>query len=609
MLNIFLTEMRFILRQGKALALIITHPIIIGLLLYPILGGLDKPQFILSTTSDIAKYIPGVDLGSIAGSVVYRSGQHDVWNDVLSGRADVGLVALDDGNRVKFIIYYNPLRSTAATALKTRLHMLVISAAAETVSNVESWQGELIRRLSDVRSKISDLRQSLASAAAAADQARMSVEQAPDLSGYSGKIEKYRGKLGEYEGKVEDYRHEIEGYVDLLDEIEQSLEEAEQAQNDALSKLDALQEETQDVVDSIDHAIALVSSVRSDLDPDDPNYQKLSDAETMLVNVRNRLVDHLAAIQSARDSISRYSVSSYLEDVREKKAELRRTDRDLARMQSDLRYVRSDLVEMEGELRETSIELNTQRENLIQFLGALSNSARQATGTLASMQRELSGFTGIAAEDLPEISVVQTVHTDHPGQVYFPFILAIDIMMVAFLLPVVMRHRERDQGAELRLRSMRVAPSRMISGRYLAYFLVVVVQTLIIVLLGYFAGFVPAPGLIPLIIGVFLASAFLLSLGMLVAHGIQNTVVAFMFVILLEVVFVMFSGRLIPSDLMSPVLKMIVVATPLGATTTVLETLTLGGTAAAPLIFSITAATAMIILATVAIFDRVPAEV
>jgi len=182
-------------------------------------------------------------------------------------------------------------------------------------------------------------------------------------------------------------------------------------------------------------------------------------------------------------------------------------------------------------------------------------------------------------------------------------------MMVAFLLPVVMRHRERDQGAELRLRSMRVAPSRMISGRYLAYFLVVVVQTLIIVLLGYFAGFVPAPGLIPLIIGVFLASAFLLSLGMLVAHGIQNTVVAFMFVILLEVVFVMFSGRLIPSDLMSPVLKMIVVATPLGATTTVLETLTLGGTAAAPLIFSITAATAMIILATVAIFDRVPAEV
>jgi len=55
---------KFMLRQGKALFLIVLHPFLVGLILYPLLASLEHPAI------QVAAYVPNDTLGQYVNNLV-----------------------------------------------------------------------------------------------------------------------------------------------------------------------------------------------------------------------------------------------------------------------------------------------------------------------------------------------------------------------------------------------------------------------------------------------------------------------------------------------------------------------------------------------------------
>lgn len=608
MLSMFVSHLRFIVRQGKTFALVILHPILVALLLYPILSGLDEPnlRIALANLSPELSTV-GLQLDRLAKSVEQFDSEDGVKKAVMLGKADVGVVVQEGEGKPVLKIYYNPLRFTSANLVRIHVQNAIVRLASENISTVEDWQVTLRSELANINKTLVRVRKGISSVKELAMEVNSEIPEPEKYTDYVEKIGEYEKVIAEYRSKIDSYREDIQEYIEELKEIEDALEDAETAQNSVLRQIDEVRANIDRQVDALQDAVYLIQNVIYTLDPSDPRTSDLQEALGSVYVTEQYLAELSMELDEMKAKITEYSVSKYLSKVRSARKRLEKLDRDLARLKERLQKTETELHKTRDELNSMIAELSENVDSLREFFSSLAGFSSDVEEGIDNLIKRISRFGGLHIGVLPGMVLKSVIQVKNTGQTYFPFILALDTLMVAFLLPVVMRHRERDQGVETRLRAMGVSPATIVVGRFMAYLLLVWAQAMLIVLFGYVAGYVEPSQLQETAAGVLAVTAFFLTIGTFVAHAVPNAVAAFMAIILLEIVFVMFSGRLIPIDLMSPTLKDIASITPLGIASILLESLMLGGFTPTAILVEMGIVGAVLIAGTVKILDQTPA--
>jgi|GEM_PF-6287254 len=390
-------------------------------------------------------------------------------------------------------------------------------------------------------------------------------EGLPDVSEfqtYVNAMDSYESKIDTYISKIETYRGRIRGYISDLREVESELEQAKQSE-------DSLRAELQSKKSELDYASQQILAAENDLDAALLYIDQNSEAYDYVRSAQQRLNTVRSAVDDARDAVSTAiaylddtPIDKYLAKVRSTRRSLEETYDDLGRVENDLRSMKSSIAtqrsELSSQLKELEEKERDANRNISYLLSTLNDAKRRLDGTLLALN-----FGPVSVEELPQLRYREVLHLPKSGSNYYPFIIALDVLMVGLLLPVVMRSRERDQGIETRLRVLRVSPFSIVVGRYIIYVSFVFLQALVVLLLGAAAGYLPLSYVSEGTVALFFSTMFVVALGLIVASAVSNVVVGFMTVVLLEVIFVLLSGRLVPIELMSPTMRFIASTSPL----------------------------------------------
>ena len=567
---------KFMLRQGKALLLIVLHPFLVGVILYPLLASLAHPSI------QVAAYVSDATLGQYVNGlssfarIAYLSNPGSVDHAVLDGRADVGIIARYDGNVPHFEVVSSPLRPTAATLVKSALQLSLLNLAGQAVGEVSTSFQRILSELSAARKQLASMGSAISSAKSRIVAIQSNLPDVSSFRTYVDDMRMYESNIDTYISKIETYRIRIRGYVDDLGKIESDLEKAKRSEDSLRaelvskrSELDAASQQVLAAENDLDTALYY-------LDENDQAYPYVNAALQRLDSVKSAIDDAKNAVDIAIAYLDDTPIDEYLAKVRSTRQSLEDTYTDLGRVEDDLRAMKSSLAEQRAELSSQLDSLEAKErdanQNISNLVYTLDTARRRLNSVLLTMN-----FGPVSVEQLPQLRYREVLHLPKSGSNYYPFIIALDVLMVGLLLPVVMRGRERDQGIETRLRVLRVSPFSIALGRYLVYVSFVFLQALVVLLFGVATGYLASQYLSEGIVALFFSTMFVVAIGLLVASGISNVVVGVMTVVLLEVIFVLLSGRVVPIELMSPTMRWIATMSPLAVVSSFLEASTLVG--------------------------------
>ena len=594
---------RFMLRQGKALLLIVLHPFLVGLILYPLLASLEHPAI------QVAAYVPNDTLGQYVNNLVsfadvtYFSGSAAVSHAVLDGRADVGIIAKYEGNTPYFEIVSSPLRPTAATLVKSALQLSLLNLAGQAVGEMSTSFQKVLSGLRNAREQLVTMESSMSDSESRIRDIQRGLPDVFEFRTYVDAMGSYESKIDTYVGKIETYRSRIKGYIRDLSEIESDLEKAKQSE-------DSLRADLQSKKSELDYASQQILAAENDLDAALQYIDQNSEAYNYVRSAQQRLNTVRSAVDDARDAVNTAiaylddtPIDQYLAKVRSTKASLEETYDDLGEVENDLRSMKASIETQRAQLSDQLDDLEAKERdanaNISLLINGLDDAKRRLTSTALALN-----FGPISLEQLPQLRYREVLHLPKSGSNYYPFIIALDVLMVGLLLPVVMRSRERDQGVETRLRVLRVSPFSIVVGRYIIYVSFVFLQALIVLLIGAAAGYLPYSYVSQGVVALFFSTMFVVALGLIVASAISNVVVGFMTVVLLEVIFVLLSGRLVPIELMSPTMRFIASTSPLAVVSAFLEASTLVGYVSPFLLTVVLGSAIVLALASAALLSR-----
>jgi len=594
---------KFMLRQGKALLLIVLHPFLVGIILYPLLASLEHPAI------HVAAYVPDGTLGKYVNSIVsfahitYFSDPSSVSHRVLDGRADVGIVARYEGNAPYFEIVSSPLRPTAATLVKSALQLSLLNLAGQAVGEISTSFQRVLSGLSEARNKLQQMGESISSAELRIRGIQDGLPDVSEFQTYVDAMGSYESKIDTYASKIKTYRGRIRDYIEDLREIEDELELAKQSEGSLRAELQSKKLE-------LDYASQQVLSAENDLDAAllyiDENseaYDYVRSAQQRLTAVGSAVDDARGAVSTAIAYLDDTPIDKYLAKVRSTRESLEEIYDDLGRVEDDLRATKASIAAQRSELSYKLEELEAKEQdvnrNISYLLQALDSAKRRLDGALLALN-----FGPVSVEQLPQLRYREVLRIPKSGSNYYPFIIALDVLMVGLLLPVVMRSRERDQGIETRLRVLRVSPVSVVVGRYIVYVSFVFLQALVVLLLGAATGYLPFSYISNGVVALFFSTMFVVALGLLVASAVSNVVVGFMTVVLLEVIFVLLSGRLVPIELMSPTMRFIASTSPLAVVSAFMEASTLVGYVSPFLLAVVLGSAFVLVLASAALLSR-----
>jgi ABC-type multidrug transport system permease subunit len=243
--------------------------------------------------------------------------------------------------------------------------------------------------------------------------------------------------------------------------------------------------------------------------------------------------------------------------------------------------IESQITDMESSVRYDSqnaayslTEFNEAKNNLTNELEAMSVSTNESILTLENMNEKITlisqGFNKINSLDAE--NVVRPIQTSIKSlvakkqntlEILFPALILIVLMFVSILLGNVLIMREKMSKAYFRNRIIPAHDYISIAGTYITSWIISILQSSIIILIGIIAFNINLEfNISSILIIISLASIIFTSIGIIIGYAASSEETSTLTSIVLAVILLLFSNILIPVESMSRIAGMIAEYTP-----------------------------------------------
>lgn len=208
-------------------------------------------------------------------------------------------------------------------------------------------------------------------------------------------------------------------------------------------------------------------------------------------------------------------------------------------------------------IRESAVAARARADEISSDIDKLIAKVDQTDAKLASSRVTISSFTSISPEEFtpPKMTDRNAIASSSRLLFNFPFLLMINIALFAVLFPIVITSKMAECGAEERLRRQGAVLS-YIAGRFAGDYVIVVFQTMLFFLFAFvFFGVVPISlNLILQFCAILLVILPFTALGFLLSRMINKVAIGLLVSLLLFIPMVFLSGKILPFMFMDPII-------------------------------------------------------
>lgn len=550
-LDIFVSDVRFIMKQGSTSWLILLYPILLIL----VVGiGLN-----IGTSDKLTVAVYGNDtvFDSLAAdnslNVVHVARQSDLEALVRSKGAVMGVDVEENVSRKVINIYLDPTKQAVASSLLLMVDKAVNEEKLKSGASLGALQNKLAPSLVDLKAK---RREMSAFASDIYDLKRNVTATKEELEQARGKLSTYRVALLEYKsdlGRIDDYRAKLAGYDSNLSGLSNSLYDKENERaylsnriSYDITKIDNYLYETDTMLTYVSYAKSYSTSYY--------NSYYLNQTEYQLLSMKSDLTQSRADLVSINNELWMIDFNSMQTEISGVRSDMGATSGDLAsfKLQSGAKIdsVLADVNDSDAEIASAIGQLTVFESRL----DSLQNEIIDTGYLLDKVITPLEEFLGKKPEELlpPEINSVSVFPGENRMDMFFPSVIGVDMILASILLPMIMRVRMKEQGVELRMLRSRAGTLSVIAGEMLANYLVSLLQLTLIcafgvlffgVSVGNLGGFAIVFATVPLVFT---------SLGVLLSYLVNRSSTAFLLSLLISIPMIFICGTIIPLEFLNP---------------------------------------------------------
>jgi ABC-type multidrug transport system permease subunit len=383
-----------------------------------------------------------------------------------------------------------------------------------------------------------------------------------EMSASTDEIRALSYDFDEYSAKLSEIEDKIEGYIDTLSSVKSDLIEVE----NELSTIDS----------EIEHYLSLISEYK----------EKAREACILLTSLIFELNYSSPDLEKAKEYVCGvYTNLTNMEDS------LRVTRIKLWNMKADIQYYKNQIDNLKNELEDTKEfikrsreDINSQKENLqdsvneaqsklFTFSSGLENYLRGKNSEIDEIESKMKNITSSDSVIFPEVES-KKIKSLSSSEIYLPVVLSLDIFFIALLLPILMRTKEIKEGIEERIKVLGCV-GKYYLARYSGYTIIITCQVLLLLALCIYLLGLTSP-IYPWIKALILLSILLTLIGFFFSFLFSETLTAFLFVVMVEIVSILLCGKLIPFELMNPAISFFARLLPLSQSILFLESILMG---------------------------------
>lgn len=567
LLQITRNTLSFTGKQGKTSWLIFLYPIV---LIFLVGIGLNMGA---ANRLPVAVYgvDPIMDIMQDSGEPIELfsvNSEAELRSAVRSKEAIMGISFEDDSSRKKISIYFDSTKQAVASGLLLLLDKAINEEKVESGESLGALQRLLAPKVAEIREKeremeefsgrIDELRNYLSSARNDLFAAKS------QLSSYKSELQDYKGDLG----ALDTYVSRLNDYESDLVSLRSSLNSREQQRDEVSAKLSTHLENIDYYLADVQSAINYVSSAKALAPQPSALYDYLDDAHSRLLDLRRDLQAARSDLTSMRTQLNSIDFASMRNAINNLQQDIRSTRQDISsfkhssttRMNSLISDIDSASSKIDGSLSDI--------DSFLEELEVLETKASETSELLGSIAGPLEEFVEKEPGELipPEVVSEPVFGQRDWIDLFFPTIIAVDILLASVLLPMIMRVRMKEQGVELRLMRSRAGSFSVVLGESLAYYLISLSQLLLISLIAVSVFGVGVGNLAFFAVVMLTVPVVFTAIGVLFAQIVKTSTSAFLLSLLLSIPMIFISGAIIPIELMNPIISYLGTLTPLYVT-------------------------------------------
>jgi ABC-type multidrug transport system permease subunit len=624
-IEVALTEMRYISKQGFTTVLILTYPWIIILILAEAFSTAEFETVSVSVFSQNAS-----DLEAVRGMVTSNinlisvNSRNEVLSDVLSGKSVVGLIIRRDANdRMVISFYQNPLKGALAAEIVARIQTAFNDLSGHYIEkNMVGVWIEMFNASDQIRTdlaKIPILKEAVANSSrdlTLIEQRLNSsdiLELRSQLDLADSELNSTSSELNSLSVKIDNMQQNIDtlhSYQSVLTLFDNKLSEAKTKIENARAKIPGWRSKIQSQISSLNNEVYLIDSYLSNIQllksqmqnsENTAVYNLLSQAESSLISAKSEIVSSRDDLIDADDSLASADT------------ELAVTSTEIDAARSKISDTKSSLGQVtdsaENTLRDAKNSIVTFQKRIILFRTAL-NATKQKIDTFADTLSLMKGFTSdmraklnsFSSEiDEAEILLNNTAsifdrfeaknpmsyappaitrNTVGPNaarsiDIFLPSIIAIVAMLSCLMFPMIMSVKQRDEGVEFRMKFSNTSLNSIFFGRFLGNYIIGLVQALIVAAFAVFVLNIFYHDVFSFFVAILLAPLAFVSIGMFLSFIVSRESTAVLLTLLLGIPMLFLSGTLIPREHIHGMIRFVSDYLPLSASSDLLNTVTL----------------------------------
>ncbi|MBM3229705.1 hypothetical protein FJZ26_04705 [Candidatus Parvarchaeota archaeon] len=601
LIDMTITEVKFILGMGLTSFLIMSYPFIIMILLGPAFSSsLNKIGNI-----PIAIYEDGSgNTGSITSSIMQIDGiklvrvysEPELVSKVSGGEVPLGIKVGMDGNRQSVVLYRDPQKGIIATNMIVILEELlseqkgiIVAKSINQLQESLAKSTKIIKRtmkefgnykneisnsrfaLSALTNDLDGIRSKFSSSSARVESMRQSTQSS------KATLAEFRSSIGDVEAQVS----QIDYYVTRIDAADARLVSVYNMISDFNSKrsvyvgkIDSANSKLNNYRNYLSQAESTLLAARSSTS-DQNLIASINSALNSISNAKNEIVSAQNDLNSARSDLMSVDVNRYWNEVSAARNELSATRGNLLNLKSQLSSAaslwRAKADTLEAQLNEADSginELSSTASDTKAFLDRLSQYASSGNTQLDIWDRriaELQTAFGNVNEDLSDISSstdqselspiqfsnVEVIRNSNTINIFFPAIMGIDMILASLLLPIIAGVSMKNQGMDQRIRDSFLGAFNFVAGRFIGNYFISLLQLLILTAVGIFVfGVGHIQSLAGAILVLLLVPAVFTSFGILLSLFVKKESTAILLSLLISIPSIFLSGAILPIEVL-----------------------------------------------------------
>lgn len=553
-ISIFKNHLKFTFKQGITPLLIFLYPIILIMIVGIALN--------ISTTNKINIGIYGSDeifdflKNESSVNVINAENIDDLPKMIRNKKAIMGISTKEENGKKIVTIYLDPTKRAVTSNLLLILDKAVNEEKTKAGESLEEIQKKIRPKISEMKDKQKDIDGLLDEIEAI----RMNISKTKqDLTTAKTKLSGYKTDLVYYNlslSKIGDYNKKLDAYNNNLSSLYDEVYASEYERDNAVTKISNNIYKIDSYLYKIDNALFYIDSAQSSSNSSYTLYY-IGEVKKELLEVRGNLTESkndLTDIKTKLLAIDFFSIRNHITTVQ---SDLHATNNDLSSFkQTANSKIGSLLGEIDSVHKKIELAISA-LDDFDQKIISFETEANKTKNLIGSVIIPLEDFTGKKPKDLlpPNINTKSVFGTEKSIDMFFPSIIAVDMILVGLLLPMIIKVRLKEQGAELRIIRSRTSSISVVLGETMANYAVSLLQLALVGLFGIAFFGITVTNVSSFLLILITVHVVFTSMGVFFSQVVNRSSTAFLLSLLISIPMIFISGTIIPIEFLDPIMQ------------------------------------------------------